>query len=232
MSNALEVILQMGLFARIIIILLIILSFISWAIIFDKTIKNQKIRRESRDFLNLFSSFRTYQDVIALSHDFRHSPYPRIIRNLQNYLENENPLVELEVSDNPIKESFKQAIYTPFSTRINSYLEGTIIREISNLEKHLIILSTTVSISPFLGLLGTVWGIMSAFLSMGLKGSANIATIGPGIAEALITTIAGLAVAIPALIAYNFFVDRIRREEDRLSIFSKELIQIIEREKK
>lgn len=232
MSNALEVILQMGLFARIIIILLIILSFISWAIIFDKTIKNRKISRESRDFLNLFSSFRTYQDVIALSHDFRNSPYPRIIRNMQNYLENENPLLELEVTDNPIKGSFKQDIYTPFSTRINSYLEGTIIREISNLEKHLIILSTTVSISPFLGLLGTVWGIMSAFLSMGLKGSANIATIGPGIAEALITTIAGLAVAIPALIAYNFFVDRIRREEDRLSIFSKELIQIIERERK
>ncbi len=75
-----------------------------------------------------------------------------------------------------------------------------------------------------------MWGIMSAFISMGAKGSADIATIGPGIAEALITTIVGLAVAIPALVAYNFFIDKIRQEEDRMTMFSREIIQILESE--
>jgi len=94
-------------------------------------------------------------------------------------------------------------------------IEGAISREISLLEKRLIFLSTTVSVSPFLGLLGTVWGIMTAFINMGMRGSANIAAV----------------VAIPALFAYNYFVDRLRKISDELDIFSAELLQLVERER-
>ncbi len=104
-------------------------------------------------------------------------------------------------------------------SRLKSLLEARALNEIGEMERHLILLSTTASAAPFLGLLGTVWGIMHSFLSMGMQGAASIEVVGPGIAEALITTIAGLAAAIPALVAYNAFVRSVRRKETQLDLF-------------
>jgi biopolymer transport protein TolQ len=87
-------------------------------------------------------------------------------------------------------------------------------------ESYLIFLSTTATVSPFLGLLGTVWGIMSSFLSMGVRGSANLYVVGPGIADALITTVFGLGAAIPAVIGYNYIVRIIRRREEKVGLFA------------
>ncbi len=104
-------------------------------------------------------------------------------------------------------------------SRLEDLLEARALSEMGEMERHLILLSTTSSAAPFLGLLGTVWGIMHSFLSMGVEGAASIEVVGPGIAEALITTIAGLAAAIPALIAYNTFVRIVRRKETQLDLF-------------
>ena len=84
-------------------------------------------------------------------------------------------------------------------------------RELAKFEKRLTVLATAASVCPFLGLFGTVWGVMSSFLNISARGSTNIVVVAPGIAEALITTIAGLAVAIPAMVAYNYFINRTRR---------------------
>jgi biopolymer transport protein TolQ len=91
-------------------------------------------------------------------------------------------------------------------------------------------LATTGNAAPFIGLFGTVWGIMNSFHSIGLKGSANLAVVAPGISEALVATAAGLAAAIPAVIAFNFFMSKIRVVESELHSFSADFLNIIERD--
>jgi biopolymer transport protein TolQ len=95
--------------------------------------------------------------------------------------------------------------------------------EIRRLEQGLSFLATTAGVAPFVGLLGTVWGIMQSFQAIGTRGGATLAVVGPGISEALVATAAGLAVAIPALIAYNFFLSRLRRMETELDSFAEEI---------
>ncbi|HEX6790077.1 MAG TPA: MotA/TolQ/ExbB proton channel family protein [Candidatus Krumholzibacteria bacterium] len=103
--------------------------------------------------------------------------------------------------------------------RLRGLLDGRALNEIGEMERHLILLSTTSAGAPFLGLFGTVWGIMHAFMSMGMEGSASIEIVGGGIAEALVTTMAGLGAAIPALVAYNLCVRAVRRKETQVDLF-------------
>ena len=91
-------------------------------------------------------------------------------------------------------------------------------------------LATTGNTAPFIGLFGTVWGIMNSFHNIGMKGSANLAVVAPGISEALVATAAGLAAAIPAVIAFNFFMSKIRVVESELQSFSADFLNIIERD--
>ena len=113
--------------------------------------------------------------------------------------------------------------------RISRTLRHASLREISGLERSLIFLATTGNITPFIGLFGTVWGIMDAFHSIGMTGSANLGAVAPGIAEALITTAAGLAVAIPGVIAYNYFLNRIKGAATRMDLFGLEFLGTAER---
>ena len=104
-------------------------------------------------------------------------------------------------------------------SRLRGLLDGRALNEIGEMERHLILLSTTSAGAPFLGLFGTVWGIMHSFMSMGMEGSASIEVVGGGIAEALVTTMAGLGAAIPALVAYNLCVRAVRRKETQVDLF-------------
>jgi biopolymer transport protein TolQ len=97
--------------------------------------------------------------------------------------------------------------------------------EATRLEKHLTFLATTGSTTPFIGLFGTVWGIMNSFMGIGRIGAASLAVVAPGIAEALIATAAGLAAAIPAVVAYNYFLSRARRNIIMMEDFSQELLE-------
>jgi len=112
---------------------------------------------------------------------------------------------------------------------IENSLKRAISDQILNLEKSLIVLATASSASPFIGLFGTVWGIMGAFRAIGVQGAGSIDAVAPGIAEALITTAAGLAVAIPAMIAYNYLVDRIKAMTSEMDSFASEYISIVEK---
>ena len=114
--------------------------------------------------------------------------------------------------------------------RIDKVMQITIDREAESLETHMIFLASTGSVSPLLGLFGTVWGIMDSFHSIGLTQNTNIAAVAPGVAEALLTTAIGLIAAIPALIAYNKFSNDIDRITNRMETFSGELSAIISRQ--
>ena len=113
---------------------------------------------------------------------------------------------------------------------IERALERAIAEQILDLRRHLIVLATTAGTAPFVGLFGTVWGIMNSFHGIGLRGSASLAVVAPGISEALVATAAGLAVAIPAVIAFNHFTFKIRMVESELNSFSADFLNIIERE--
>jgi len=100
----------------------------------------------------------------------------------------------------------------------------------THMERYLTFLATTGSTAPFIGLFGTVWGIMTAFRNIGATGNANLATVAPGIAEALIATAVGLFAAIPAVVAYNFFLQRVRVLAKDMENFSTDLLNLIERQ--
>jgi len=187
-------------FGKFILLILLVLSVMSWAVFIDKARTLSRIRQGHQDFwVRLEGILDNPEGAAALQREL--AAWCRSNTDL--------PLSNLILETENLRQwpAIRRA-----SERV-SYLE------IENLEKYLILLSTAVTISPFLGLLGTVWGIMSSFWGMASMQSANLTVVAPGIAEALITTIAGLATAIPAVIFYNMVVrkiDLVGNELDRL----------------
>ncbi len=220
------IVLQAGIVAKIVLVILLLLSVLSWAIILDKSRRFRRVRMESDKFLKIFKSRPAITDLYMFSREFKYSPFSTVTRKVYHELKfwNGHP-----AGEDPVAVSMNQSTVKEKKSSMAPVIHGAIIEEMSGLEKNLVLLSTIVTISPFLGLLGTVWGIMSAFLNIGIQGSADITAVGPGIAEALITTIAGLAVAIPALFAHNYFADQLRKLDDRLEIFSDDLTVLLER---
>jgi biopolymer transport protein TolQ len=183
-------------FGKFLLLVLLFLSVMSWAVFIEKARTLNRVRGGHRLFWGQCERWLGGEtgrnDLEAWCHDHSDLPLSSLI---------------LETSDQQEVPGIRRA-----SERV-TYLET------ENLERYLILLSTTVTISPFLGLLGTVWGIMSSFWGMASMQSANLTVVAPGIAEALITTIAGLAAAIPAVIFYNMLVrkiDLVGNELDRL----------------
>jgi biopolymer transport protein TolQ len=230
MNEMFRLLLNLGFVAKMVLLVLAILSVISWAVIIEKWRFFRKMRKETHQFLQVFRMKSSPEELLDDSREFQNSPMARMFRRIYQssgkWKESYNDRGDILSLVEPQPSEPKQ---TPVS--MTMAVDGAHASEISRMEERLIILSTTVSVSPFLGLLGTVWGIMSAFISIGVTGSASLASVGPGIAEALVTTAAGLAVAIPALIAYNFFVDGIRRWDEKLDDFSTDLYHLRQREK-
>jgi len=229
MTDVFSFIVSIGLVAKLVLGFLVILSIISWAIIMEKGWQFRKIKKETKKFLQALEISPGLNEMYQYSRDFRYSPFAWMVKALykefnhlnRNTSEREDAITFMSGNPTQVRKNLSS---------LNTILKVSHSREISKMEKRLILLSTTVSVSPFLGLLGTIWGIMNAFLSIGLTGSADLASVGPGIAEALVTTAAGLAVAIPALIAYNFFVDSVRQMDDKLDTFATEMLHRIDRE--
>ena len=131
---------------------------------------------------------------------------------------------------NPLKDARKRFVSLKAMEHVKRTLERTVAQQSLRLESGLILLAIAVSGAPFLGLLGTVWGVMSAFSYVALKGRAELATMAPGVAAALITTVAGLLVAIPSMFGYNWLVHNLRVLTVELDNFAQELISKIETE--
>ena len=206
-----------------IMLLLLFFSIISWAIVFIKFSYIRKAFKESADFTEVFWQCRTLADAFSKAKALRSSPLARIF--IAAYM-------EAARSDN--KETLAASKNTNSSFQLMGSVKRTLNRAITvenrRLSQMVSFLATAGNTAPFIGLFGTVWGIMSTFQGIGLSGSASLAVVAPGISEALVATAAGLAVAIPSVIAYNYFSDRIRVFNSELQSFSADLLNIIERD--
>jgi biopolymer transport protein TolQ len=212
--------------------LLLIFSIVSWSIILIKYLYIRKAYKESAYFIDFFWKSRDLSEAFAKAKQFRGSPIARVFRI--GYLE----LKKLTKSGVSVKssQSSETAPHSSLGTKftgidnIKRALRRSINTEIAQMTQMVPFLATTGNTAPFIGLFGTVWGIMNSFHGIGLSGSASLAVVAPGISEALIATAAGLAAAIPAVIAFNYFMQKIRTLETELQSFSADFLNIIERD--
>ncbi len=197
-------------------LLLVFFSVVSWAIIIHKWVQVRRATKESDRFLTAFWEARRLDQVYQDSQRFSHSPICQVFR--AGYAE----LTRLKkrTVDDDLGEGLEN---------VERALRRTQNTEITALESLTSFLATVGSTAPFIGLFGTVWGIMKAFREIGVAGSANLATVAPGISEALVATAAGLAAAIPAVIAFNYFISRIRVVQSEMDTFSSDFLNIVKR---
>ena len=208
-----------GAFAKIILVTLFIISVIAWAITWDRTRLYLRLRAKGNALRKALASKGVPASMAELER-FTPSVEASILAETRRFLaaRGADGGEWRLVVDGAAAEEVERG-------KMRDVLDRRAINEISEMERHLIFLSTTASVAPFLGLLGTVWGIMSSFLSMGAEGAASIDVVGPGIAEALVTTISGLAAAIPALVGYNLLVRQVHRKETAVDLFISRIIE-------
>ncbi len=224
-GSMVEMVINAGPVAKAVLLILLIFSIISWSIMLQKMLIFRKARNESKKFRKVFSKGGSLNNTYASSRFLRNSHIANIF--ISGYLD----IVSLQKhsKDDLLPEEIKQSLKKVDIQALQRALDKAELQEISRLEKGLSFLATTGSTTPFIGLFGTVWGIMDAFRAIGLKGSASIGGVAPGISEALIATAAGLAAAIPAVIGYNHFNNKVNVVTSEMDEFSLEFLSVIER---
>lgn len=214
-NTVLDLILQSGLVVQMVLLLLIFASILCWAIIISKHRAIRLAKKNNGKFSELFWEGKTLDDISEKLEKFPYSPVASVFkagyRELRklNSTEKKGGSAEIE--------------------NIQRALNKTTQTEIALLERHVGWLATTASAAPFIGLFGTVWGIMNSFFQIGATGSANLATVAPGISEALVATAIGLAAAIPAVVGYNYLVQQIRGIGIDMDSFSQDFLNLVQR---
>jgi biopolymer transport protein TolQ len=228
-SAIIQMILYAGPMVRFVLLILLFFSVVSWAIIFAKHFSIRKARKESARFLDLFWDSRDLSEAFASSKRLERSPLAKVFRVAYVELKKVNRSQSSSTGDEGTGQvSLSQKMVGV--DNVKRALRRAVNMELTGLGKALPFLATTGNTTPFIGLFGTVWGIMNSFRGIGLKGSANLAVVAPGISEALIATAAGLAAAIPAVVAYNYFTNKVRVLESEMHNFSADFLNLIERD--
>lgn len=214
---------QAGLMAKVVLAILTVFSLVSWAIMIGKAVQHSRAKKANEEFLQAFhrkgSSLREIRNAAERLDD---APLAGVFR--AGYAEIEAQIERGGRDDEaPARGRLKSL------PALERSLQRSIRVETTDFSRWSGFLATTAAATPFIGLFGTVWGIMVAFGDIGVTGSTSLVTVAPGIAEALINTAAGLAAAIPALIGYNYFAQALRRLRTRLEDFALELITLSER---
>jgi biopolymer transport protein TolQ len=199
---------QTGPVAQVVLLVLLLASVFSWSIILSKWGSLRRAGSQSGRFLRAFRKAHRLQDVAAVSEQFKPSPL-------------------VAVFDNAYEEFRRQGEQN--LTAVQRAAQIAASEELTRLERRLPWLATTGAVAPFIGLFGTVWGIIDAFYGLGDAGAATLRAVAPGISEALITTAFGLVAAIPAVVAYNIFTHRMREFGARMDDFTLEMLNLIER---
>jgi biopolymer transport protein TolQ len=229
--DIIHIFLNAGLVVQMVLVLLLFFSITSWAIILIKIRYIGRAFRESAQFIDFFWKSKDLSNAFVKAKQLDASPIARIFR--MGYLELKKISQSgISASTATPQSADLQSLGTQFTgtDNIKRSLRRAMNTEMTRLTQMVPFLATTGNTTPFIGLFGTVWGIMHSFRSIGLKGSANLAVVAPGISEALIATAAGLAVAIPAVIAFNYFNQKIRVIETELLSFSADFLNIVERD--
>lgn len=213
-----------------VLLLLIVFSVLTWAIIFFKWGTIRRCFANSENFLDIFWSGKSMDHIYSESKKYTGAPVAKIFQSgyveLQRLMEKERQkgTGHAQTTD-PLK------IVPPESSISN--LERALSRaarsETMRIERSLTFLATAGSTAPFIGLFGTVWGIMNAFQNIGAQGGASLAVVAPGIAEALIATAVGLACAIPAVMGYNYYVHKVRALRTQMENFAGDFLNIVKR---
>jgi len=217
-----------GLMVRFVLLLLLFFSVTSWTIIFMKFFYLRKAFQESSQFIDFFWKSRDLSDAFTAAKRMSSSPIARTFRT--GYLELRKVSQSGTGKDADNQETGSLSSQFGRADNVQRALRQAIDMEVTRMTQLVPFLATTGSATPFIGLFGTVWGIMNSFHGIGLRGSASLAVVAPGISEALVATAAGLAAAIPAVIAFNFFMQKIRTIETELRGFVTDFMNIIERD--
>ena len=202
--------------------LLFFASVMCWGIVLYKARQFRRARRQSARFLQAMDSGHDLAFMAAAARRFAASPLARLFRAAHQRLE------VLNEGRVPVVDEESATFLASALERLRHTLRQARAEEIGRFEHGLLFLATTASVAPFVGLFGTVWGIMQSFHAIGQRGGASLAVVGPGISEALVVTAAGLAAAIPAVVAYNHYLHRLRRLEGDLETFAEELLVLFE----
>jgi biopolymer transport protein TolQ len=216
-GGVLDLIADSGPVAKFVLLILLSASIFCWAIILLKWRALSRAQNQNQKFLNVFWHSKSIDEIFAKSEKFPASPVASVFKHGVKELKKSGPGTENEGDPAGRIENIQRALLRSSSS------------EVAALETHLGWLATTASAAPFIGLFGTVWGIMNSFQSIGATGAANLATVGPGISEALITTATGIAAAIPAVVAYNHFAGLIKRQAVDMDCFAHDFVNIIQR---
>jgi len=227
-ANPAELFGSLGLLSIVILMILAIFSVASWGIIVNKFRQFRQINQEETQFLQLYE--KNPVDLLAIRNQaqaFTQSPSSAVYMGVTDRLPSTSDLFTSQQDlDAPIASQLPNRQYVE---KVAQYI---IQNQMNHQEAYLPFLATTGNLTPFIGLLGTVLGIINAFGEIGEQGSASIAAVAPGVSEALVATAAGLFAAIPAVMAYNFFLSRIRKMAFRVEAFTIEFLNTLEESEK
>ena len=209
-----DLVLNAGPMGKIVLVFLLAISVFCWAIIFSKYKTFKKIKEENKKFLDYFWQSKSVDEIYTHIDTYSASPVAHVFKS-------------------GIKELRKLTGQIEFSQIENENIARALQRasndQIAEMESHISWLATTASAAPFIGLFGTVWGIMTSFQNIGASGAASLAVVAPGISEALIATAAGIGAAIPAAVFYNHFLNDIKKISIDLDNFNYDFLNIVRR---
>ena len=214
--------------SKAVLLTLALMSVVSWAIILYKLWVFRRSEQQSSSFLDVFRRSSKFSEVAAVCRSLTESPLVGLFQS--GYAELTAQLRQASPEDlaaNPRAVAARPTLKS--LAAVDRALMRASVVEVNKLESRITFLATTASIAPFVGLFGTVVGIMMSFQMIGETGSTNLASVGPGIAEALIATAFGLVAAVPAVVGYNYFSNRVRLSASQMDDFAMEFLNIAER---
>ncbi len=207
---------QADIVVKSVIIILILASLYSWNVIFSKILRIRQLKKLEKEFEDIFWSGNSFEDLYETLNFNKNDPKSKIFCSaILEWKKSKAQLEDINPDINSLKDRMQRSMMVVFN------------KESEIVEKNLTFLATAGSTAPFIGLFGTVWGIMNSFKSIAIAQNTNLAVVAPGIAEALFATALGLLAAIPAVIAYNKFNSDSKRYVSRLDNFSKRFLSII-----
>jgi biopolymer transport protein TolQ len=220
-----DLITSSSLMTKLVMGLLLILSVVSWAIILYKARYFRKVKNENLQFLRMYDQTNDPFKLRKTAERYKASAVANVFLQMIQF---QNPPIEVKMET----ESFNGSDEPKKVHGAERILRSAGQDALSRMEEYLTFLATTGNVTPFIGLFGTVLGIIDAFQEIGRQGTASIAAVAPGVAEALLATAAGLFVAIPAVVAYNYFVNRVRIMSTELEIFITECVVLLEQKQR
>ena len=216
--TVMSLVLGAGPVVQLVLLVLVAMSLVTWGIVITKYLNLKKAKNQSQSFVDVFWNSKNLDEIGRSSNQYRQSPVASVFnagnKELRQYLG------EAEIDEHDELNAIES---------VERALAKAKAEEVTKLEEWNSFLATTASAAPFIGLFGTVWGIMNAFIGLSQVKTSSIQAVAPGISEALIATAIGLAAAIPAAIAYNYFMQQVRVIARTMDMFSAEFLNIAQR---